>query len=112
MVGNNARKWSDLKREVRGGARARVCAVAELFESEVLGDGAEAEEETTPVKTVKPKTGKAALILKSDRVSALFLIFGQNWGILGFDGMNRGCLVSEPPCHTMQCVDVIKCFGY
>ncbi|KAG0554003.1 hypothetical protein KC19_12G055300 [Ceratodon purpureus] len=61
-----SRTWRDVKREVSG--RARVCAVAELFESEVLGtdeEGAPAEE--APVKTVKPKTGKAALLLKSDR---------------------------------------------
>jgi len=66
-VSGSARAWRDVKKEV-GNARARVCAVAELFESEVLG---EAEEEGSvaeaPVKTVKPKTGKAALPLKSDR---------------------------------------------
>lgn len=63
--------WRDVKKVV--GAKARVCAVAELFESEVLGsegDGAEAAE--APVKAVKPKTGKAALPLKSDRVSLTF----------------------------------------
>jgi len=69
VSGSSARTWRDVKKEV-GNARGRVCAVAELFESEVLGD---AEEEGSvaeaPVKTVKPKTGKAALPLKSDRVS-------------------------------------------
>lgn len=66
----SSRTWRDLKREV-GGARARVCAVAELFESEVLGSQEDLVEETPVIKTVKPKTGKAALVLKSDRVSAL-----------------------------------------
>ena len=64
------RAWRELRKEVCG--RARVCAVAEVFESEVLGtqeDGASSEE--APVKTVKPKTGKAALPLKRDRVSPL-----------------------------------------
>lgn len=69
--GGGARAWREVKREV--GSRARVCAVAELFESEVLGtdgEGAVAEEEAV-VKAVKPKTGKAALLLKRDRVSSL-----------------------------------------
>lgn len=65
----SSRSWRELKQEVR--SRARVCAVAELFESEVLGTEGEGEEgavaEEAPVKTVKPKTGKAALLLKSDR---------------------------------------------
>jgi len=61
-----ARTWRSLKKEL--GVRGRVCAVAELFESEVLGtDEEEGSAEEAPVKTVKPKTGKRALILKSDR---------------------------------------------
>uniref|UniRef100_A0A7I4CNM7 Ribosomal protein n=1 Tax=Physcomitrium patens TaxID=3218 RepID=A0A7I4CNM7_PHYPA len=61
-------QWRDVKKDVEG--RARVCAVAELFESEVLGTEDEgAALEDAPVKSVKPKTGKAALPLKSDRVS-------------------------------------------
>lgn len=65
--GLQARTWRELKKEVSG--RARVCAVADLFESELLGlpeEGAGAAEEA-PAKTTKPKTGKAALLLKSDR---------------------------------------------
>lgn len=63
-----ASTWRSLKKEL--GVRVRVCAVAELFESEVLGtDEEEGSAEEAPVKTVKPKTGKRALILKSDRVS-------------------------------------------
>uniref|UniRef100_A0A7I4CD16 Ribosomal protein n=1 Tax=Physcomitrium patens TaxID=3218 RepID=A0A7I4CD16_PHYPA len=59
-------QWRDVKKDVEG--RARVCAVAELFESEVLGTEDEgAALEDAPVKSVKPKTGKAALPLKSDR---------------------------------------------
>lgn len=74
----SSRSWRELKQEVR--SRARVCAVAELFESEVLGTDGDAEGEAAaaeeaPVKTVKPKTGKAALLLKSDRVSAPSLQF-------------------------------------
>lgn len=49
-----------------------MCAVAELFESEVLGTQEEGDvAEEAPVKTVKPKTGKAALLLKRDRVGPL-----------------------------------------
>jgi hypothetical protein len=63
-----ARTWLDLKREVA--CSARVCLVAELFpslESDVLEDG---EQEIAPqAPAVKPKTGKAALPLKRDRVS-------------------------------------------
>jgi hypothetical protein len=66
------RTWLDLKREVA--CSARVCLVAELFpslESDVLEDG---EQEIAPqAPAVKPKTGKAALPLKRDRVSVSIL---------------------------------------
>ncbi len=66
------RTWLDLKREVA--CSARVCLVAELFpslESDVLEDG---EQEIAPqAPAVKPKTGKAALPLKRDRVSVCIL---------------------------------------
>ncbi len=66
------RTWLDLKREVA--CSARVCLVAELFpslESDVLEDG---EQEIAPqAPAVKPKTGKAALPLKRDRVSVSVL---------------------------------------
>jgi hypothetical protein len=66
------RTWLDLKREVA--CSARVCLVAELFpslESDVLDDG---EQEIAPqAPAVKPKTGKAALPLKRDRVSVSIL---------------------------------------
>jgi large subunit ribosomal protein L1 len=63
--GLQARTWRELKKEVSG--RARVCAVADLFESELLGIPEEGAAEEAPAKTTKPKTGKAALLLKSDR---------------------------------------------
>lgn len=64
------RTWQSVRRQVSG--RARLVAVAELFpslESEVLGEDGEDVEEK-PAAAVKPKTGKAALLLKRDRVSA------------------------------------------
>lgn len=64
------RTWQSVRRQVSG--RARLAAVAELFpslESEVLGEDGEDVEEK-PAVVVKPKTGKAALLLKRDRVSA------------------------------------------
>jgi hypothetical protein len=77
--GLQARTWRELKKEVSG--RARVCAVADLFESELLGIPEEGAAEEAPAKTTKPKTGKAALLLKSDRVSPAIDGLGLRWGV-------------------------------